>query len=327
MRLLVLGGTAWLGSHIVRDAVTRGHDVVAVARGEAGSIPEGATFVPADRTVPGSLEVVRGEFDAAIDVTRQPGQLRAAVAALEPRVGHWVFVSSGSVYADHSTFGGDESMPVHPPLEADEMTDMSEYGPAKSACERILLDAVGPERAHIARVSLIGGPGDWSGRGVYWPWRFAHPSNADRRVLVPDVDAPVQLIDVRDLAAWTVDAAERRVAAVANVGGATHSLAEHLEIARLGADVELVRADPGWLEEQGVEPWMGPRSLPLWLPAGYEGLNSSSLSLVESLGLRRRPLVETLADTLAWREQHPELELRAGLADAEERDLLAALGD
>lgn len=324
MRLLVLGGTAWLGSEIVRDAVARGHDVTAVARGETGAVPDGATFVRADRTVPGSLDAVPGDFDAAIDVTRQPGQLRAAVSALADRVDHWVLVSSCSVYADASIAGGDESMPVFAPLEADVMADMSEYGPAKAACERILLDAVGAERAHIARVSLIGGPGDRSGRGVYWPWRFAHPSNPERRVVVPDAPHPAQLIDVRDLAAWTVDAAERRVAAIANVGGTTTSVAEHLEVARAGADVELVHADPAWLDAQGVEPWAGPRSLPLWLPEGSTGLNSNSTALVESLGLRRRPLAETLADALAWREAQPDAGLGAGLSDAEERELLAA---
>lgn len=326
MRLLVLGGTAWLGSEIVRDAVARGHDVTAVARGDAGGIPDGARFVRADRTVPGSLAVLEGAWDAAIDVTRQPGQLRATVDALADRIAHWVLVSSCSVYLDPTVVGGDESQPTHPPLDHDEMASMEEYGPAKAACERILLDAVGPERAHVARVSLIGGPGDWSGRGVYWPWRFAHPSNPARRVVVPDADIPVQLIDVRDLAAWTVDAAERRVAAIANVGGATMTLAEHLEVARAGADVELVAAAPAWLEEQGVQPWMGPRSLPLWLPDDAAGLNSNSLALAESLGLRRRPLAETLADTLVWRERHPELELGSGITDADERALLAALG-
>lgn len=333
MRLLVLGGTAWLGSLIVADAFARGHDVTALARGESGDVPAGATFVRADRTAPGAFDALTGEYvttqwDAAIDVTRQPGQLRAAVAALADRVAHWVFVSSGSAYRDATIVGGDESMPLHEPLDHDEMASMDEYGPAKAACERILLDAVGPERAHIARVSLIGGPGDWSGRGVYWPWRFAHPSNPAGRVLVPDLpDGLVQLIDARDLAAWTVDAAERRIAAIANVGGATLPLREHLAIAAsvAGTTVEPAPVPESWLEAHGVNPWSGPRSLPLWLPAEDAGLNSSDMSLVESLGLVRRPLAVTLADTLEWREQHPELELKSGLTDAEERELLAEL--
>jgi nucleoside-diphosphate-sugar epimerase len=328
MRLLVLGGTAWLGSLIVADAVARGHAVTALARGESGDLPAGATFVRADRTAPGAFDELAGDWDAAIDVTRQPGQVRAAVAALAHRVAHWVLVSSGSAYRDQTIVGGDESMALHDPLDHDVMASMEEYGPAKAACERILLDAVGPDRVHIARVSLIGGPGDWSGRGVYWPWRFAHPSNRDGRVLVPDLPAGlVQLIDARDLAAWTVDAAERRIAAVANVGGATLPLSEHLAIAAAvsGGDVTPIPAGEDWLLAHGVEPWMGPRSLPLWLPADSAGLNSSDLSLVESLGLVRRPLAQTLADTLAWRDEHPEIVLKAGLSDADELELLAEL--
>lgn len=328
MRLLVLGGTAWLGSLIVADAVARGHDVTALARGESGDVPAGAAFVRADRTAPGAFDDVKGQWDAVIDVSRQPGQVRAAVAALTARVAHWVLVSSASAYRDQTIVGGDESMPTHEPLEGDVMADMSEYGPAKVACERILLDAVGADRAHIARVSLIGGPGDWSGRSVYWPWRFAHPSNPEGRVLVPDVPAGLaQLIDARDLAAWMVDAAERRIAATANVGGATLPLAEHLALAAeaAGAATTLVPATEGWLLAHDVAPWMGPRSLPLWLPADAVGLNSNDLTLVESLGLRRRPLAETLGDTLDWRERHPGVELRAGLSDADERELLTRL--
>lgn len=328
MRLLVLGGTAWLGSLVVADAVARGHEVTALARGESGAIPSGATFVRADRTAPGAYDELTGAWDAAVDVTRQPGQLRSALAALGDRVAHWVFVSSGSAYRDATIVGGDESMALHEPLDHDVMADMSEYGPAKAACERILLDAVDAERAHIARVSLIGGPGDWSGRGVYWPWRFAHPSNPEGRVLVPGFEGLVQLIDARDLAAWTVDAAERRIFAIANVGGATLPLAEHLRIAAsvAGTSAEFVPVSEEWLLAHGVQPWAGPRSLPLWLPADSAGLNSSDLSLVESLGLRRRPLAETLADTLEWRERHPEVVLKAGLTDEEERELLAAVG-
>jgi len=327
MRLLVLGGTAWLGSHVVADAVARGHDVTALARGESGSVPDGARFVRADRTAPGAFDEVGGEWDAVVDVSRQPGQVRTALAALAERTAHWVLVSTSSVYTDQSRVGGDESAPTHEPLAGDTMGDLTEYGPAKVACERLVRDALGPERAHVARVSLIGGPGDRSGRGVYWPWRFAHPSTPDRRVLVPAATHAVQLIDVRDLAAWLVDAAESRAPGVANVGGRTHTLAEHLAIARevAGGRSRPVAVHDAWLEAHDVQPWAGPRSLPLWLPAEAAGLNSNSTARAEALGLRRRPLAETLADTLEWRERHPEVALDAGLADADERDLLALL--
>jgi 2'-hydroxyisoflavone reductase len=325
MRILVLGGTAWLGSRVVADAVSRGHDVTSLARGESGTAPEGARFLKADRTAPGAFDEATGDWDAVIDVARQPGQVRAAVDALAARAGHWVLVSSSSVYSDPAEIGRDETSATFEPLDADVMADMSEYGPAKVACERLVLAALGEERSHLARVSLIGGPGDLSGRGVYWPWRFAHPSSVDGRVLVPEAAHPVQLIDVRDLAAWLVDAAETRAPGIANVGGETFTLAEHLAIARqvAGGAAVPVPVDDAWLEAHEVQPWSGPRSLPLWLPSEAAGLNSNSTARAESLGLRRRPLAETLADTLAWREAHPEVPLGAGLSDAEELALLA----
>jgi 2'-hydroxyisoflavone reductase len=328
MRILVLGGTAWLGSLVVADAVSRGHDVTALARGESGAVPAGARFLRADRTAPGAFDEATGDWDAVIDVARQPGQVRAAVDALAERTTHWVLVSTSSVYSDPAEIGRDESAATFAPLDADVMGDMSEYGPAKVACERLVLDALGEERSHLARVSLIGGPGDRSGRGAYWPWRFAHPSTVDGRVLVPEAAHPVQLIDVRDLAAWLVDAAETRAPGTANVGGETFTLAEHLAIARqvAGGRSVPVPVDDAWLEAHEVQPWSGPRSLPLWLPAEATGLNSNSTARAEALGLRRRPLSETLADTLAWREAHPDLQLGAGLTDADELALLAEFG-
>ena len=262
-----------------------------------------------------------------IDVSRQPGQVRRAVASLSARTAHWVYVSSASVYADASTIGTDESADLLPPLEGDVMESMETYGSAKVACERHVLDGVGPDHALIARVSLIGGPGDWSGRSGYWVKRFARPSNPERRVLVPDTpDVPVQILDARDLAAWLVRAAERRLAGIANSGGPTHTFAEHLEAARAvtGFDGPLEVVGEDWLAEHGVEPWMGPLSLPLWLPAEAIALNAHDTSLAESLGLRCRPLAETLADTLAWELSDPG-ERRSGLSDDQERALLAAL--
>jgi nucleoside-diphosphate-sugar epimerase len=328
MRLLVLGGTAWLGRNIVSAALDAGHEVTALARGEAGDAPEGVRFVVADRDRDDAYDDVADEsWDAVIDVSRQPGQVRGAVAALADRSTHWVFVSSASVYADSVTIGDDETARLLPPLDGDVMETMETYGPAKVSCERHVLEGVGADRSLIARVSLIGGPGDWSGRSGYWVKRMARPSNAQRRVLVPDApDIPVQVLDVRDLAAWLVRAADRRTAGIANAGGPTHSFGEHLESARsvAGFDGPLEVVGEEWLTAQGVEPWMGPRSLPLWLPAESIALNAHDTSVAASLGLRSRPLAETLADTLAWELAEPG-ERRAGLSDEDERALLASL--
>lgn len=332
MRILVLGGTAWLGRAIVVDALVRGHEVTALARGEAGEVPEGARFVRADRELASAYDEIAGEtWDAVVDLSRQPGHVRRALEALAAGAGHWVFVSTASVYRDETTIGDDESGPLKDALVGDVMESMETYGEAKVACERLVLDAMGPERSLIARVSLIGGPGDWSGRSGYWPRRFAQPSNPEQRVLVPDApDVPVQVIDARDLAAWLVTVAERRHAGIVNVGGPTHTLAEHLEAVRAVTGFrgawEVVGED--WLADHEVGPWSGPRSLPLWLPQEAIALNGHDLSRAASLGLRTRPLGETLADVLAWeleRGSDPEPPRRAGLTDAEERELLAAL--
>jgi 2'-hydroxyisoflavone reductase len=328
MRILVLGGTAWLGSHIVASAVAAGHAVTALARGEAGAAPENARFIRADRDHDDALEpVAHKTWDAVVDVSRQPGQVRRAVAALAEHTTHWVFVSSASVYSESTIIGDDESAELLPPLDGDVMESMETYGSAKVSCERHVLDGLGTDRALIARPSLIGGPGDWSGRTGYWPLRFARPSNPEGRVLVPDApDVLVQVVDVRDLADWVVRAAERRIAGIANAGGATHTLAEHLETVRTvtGFTGAWEVAGEDWLTEHGVEPWMGPRSLPLWLPAESAGLNGHDLSRAASMGLRTRPLAETLADTLAWELAEPGPR-RAGLSDEDERELLAAL--
>jgi nucleoside-diphosphate-sugar epimerase len=330
MRILVLGGTAWLGGVVAAEAAGRGHDVTCLARGESGSAPAGAGWVRADRDRPGAYDVVAGQtWDAVVDVTRHPGHARGAVAALAEQAAFFVFVSTGNVYADHATPGTDESAPLLPPLDGDRMDDMEEYGEAKVACEEAVLAGFGPDRCAVARAGLIGGPGDTSGRTGYWPLRLAHPAADDGRVLVPDTpDQATQVVDVRDLARWLVDLAERRTAGVFNATGETTTFAEHLSVARevAGHTGALVAMSPAWLSAHDVEVWMGARSLPLWLPMPeYAGFVSRDSSAARAAGLRHRPLAETLRDTLAWElEQGVDRARRAGLSAADERELLAA---
>lgn len=330
MRLLVLGGTAWLGGTVAAEAARRGHDVVALARGESGSVPETVTHIRADRTrADAYAPVAAEEWDVVLDVSRQPGQVRSAVASLEPAARHCIVVSSGNAYADHSTPGADESAALLPPLAADVMESMETYGEAKVACEAAVLEGFGAERSTIVRAGLIGGPGDWSGRTGYWPRRFALPSTPSGAVLVPEIpDAATQVIDVRDLAAWLVDVGERRVAGVFNATGPTLRFADHLASARevAGHTGEVVSVDPAWLLERGVQEWMGPRSLPLWIAdPGWAGFSARTSARAVEAGLRTRPLNETLADVLTWELGQPAgRERGAGLSDPDERDLLDA---
>jgi len=331
MQTLVLGGTAWLGGHVASAALEREHHVTCLARGLSGTAPEGVALVLADRSRPAAYDVLKHQqCDLVVDVARQPGQVRRAVRALAGRAAMYVFVSSGNVYADHRTIGADEDAPLLPPLTSEVMESMDTYGQAKVACEQQVKQAFEPDRALIARVGLIGGPGDIFDRTGYWPLRFARPSTSGGAVLVPDApELATQVIDVRDLAAWLIDAGSRRLGGVYNVTGETTALFDHLQTARriAGHAGPVVRANQQWLLDQGVQPWMGERSLPLWLvDPDWLGFNARDSSKARRAGLTTRPLEQTLADTLSWELTRPtDRAWRAGLTGEEERALLTAL--
>lgn len=323
MEILVLGGTALLGKAIADAALERGHSVTCLARGSS-DVSAGATLVCADRDDDDGLEPVASQsWDAVIDVSRQPGQVRRAVRDLRPR--HWVFISSSNVYGDFSSIEQDEDAPLRAPLQGEVMEDMSTYGEAKVACE----DTVRAARASatIVRSGLIGGPGDWSGRTGYWPWRFAHPTGDD--VIVPDdPDFPCAIIDVRDLASWVVTAAERALDATLNATGPTIPLHEVIAAAARVADSHArPRPVPAeTLAALDVGAWMGPASLPLWIddPA-WRGFATLNTTRARAAGLVTRPLEDTLRDTLAYENQRAEPR-RAGLSDEDERRVRTRLG-
>lgn len=330
MRILILGGTGWLGRYIAASALERGLEVTCLARGASGTVVRGATFVRADRSQADAYDEVRSQrWDVVIDLSRHPAQVESAVQALTDRTGSFVFVSSISVYADHSLIAQNEEAPILPPLEADVMETMGSYGEAKVACEQHVL-SVFADRALIARAGLIGGPGDESDRSGYWPIRFSRPAAEDGSVLVPHApELATQLIDVRDLAAWLVPAGTTLLAGIFNVTGDTVLLPEHLDVARRVSrhTGRVVEAEEQWLLAQGVEPWMGARSLPLWLvDPQWVGFNARDSARARGAGLAPRPLRETLADTLAWElRRDRNRPRRAGLSDEDERGLLAAV--
>ena len=331
MKTLILGGTGWLGGVLVQSALDAGHAVTALARGVSGQLPAGTTEVVADRDAPDAYAAVAQQtWDTVIDLTRQPGHARRAATALHDRTAHYLLVSSSSVYAAHDTPGDDESAALLPALEGDVMHSMETYGSAKVACEQHVRRALGASRCLIARVGLIGGPGDPSDRSGYWPWRFAHPAASDGTVLVPETTGRMtQMIDVRDLAHWLLQAAAAGTVGDFNVLGPDCPLEGFLATARqvAGHTGPLRAAHADWLTAHEVTPWAGPRSMPLWLPMPeYAGFAArKGLDAVQH-GLRHRPLAQTLADTLAWELTRPAgLARRAGLSDAAERELLQAL--
>lgn len=322
MRVLLLGGTAFLGRAVAGAALERGAAVTCAARG-TGPVPAGADLVRLDRDRDDGLAPLRGTtWDAVIDLTRQPGHARRAVRDLEAV--HWVLVSSGNVYARFDRPEQAEDAPTLAPLADDVMADMSQYGPAKVACEEAVRG--GCESWTIVRSGLIGGAGDWSGRNGYYPWRFAHPTGAD--VLVPpDPSMPTALIDVADLAEWVVECAAHRHHGVFNVTGPTVELGRFLSTAReVAGSAAAPRPLPAdVLAAAGVGAWMGPSTLPLWIEdpdwRWFATLNSDA---ARAHGLRTRPLRETLAAALAYEEERTEPR-QTGLTDDEERALRAHL--
>ncbi|MEV7397913.1 NAD-dependent epimerase/dehydratase family protein [Aeromicrobium sp. NPDC092404] len=321
--VLVLGGTSWVGGEVARTAVARGHEVTCLARGESGDPPDGVRWVRADRDDPRAYDEVRGrDWDQVIDVSRQPGQVRSAVDVLGPTTGHWTLVSTGSVYADQSGPLTEDS-PVLEPLDGD-VAGPDQYGEGKVACEQAVRRL---GRHLIVRAGLIGGRGDRSDRLGHYVARFALAD--DGPVLVPGVaDQPMQVIDVRDLAAWIVAAAESGTTGTVHGVGEATTVGElvALSAAVAGFAGEQVVADESWLRERGVEEWMGPRSLPLWLPRSHHGMGLMDDTRALAHGLERRSLSETIDATLAdERERGLGRERRAGLSREDELELIAQL--
>jgi 2'-hydroxyisoflavone reductase len=328
MRILVLGGTAFLSAEIARQAVAAGHDVTCLARGSVTAPPQGAVWLKADRSLGAeAYAAAAGEWDEVIDVARDPVPASEALHALAHRAAHWTFVSSCSVYADASVPGAEEDAVLLPALAPDTPSTTENYGESKSAIEEATLRAAGGQ-AHLCRAGLIGGPGDGSDRYGYWPARFARDG---RPVLVPAIDdAPTQVIDVRDLAAWILLAAERGITGAMNVLGEQVQFGHYLDAARQAAGHSggVVPASVEWLAEQGVGYWAGADSLPLWLPPAHEGFMARSNKAAVAAGLRLRPWRETLADTLAdERERGLDRPRKAGLTPETEARLVRILQD
>ncbi|UVJ37966.1 NAD-dependent epimerase/dehydratase family protein [Arthrobacter sp. CJ23] len=324
MRILILGGTAFLSAETARQAVASGHEVTCLARGSSGGPPDGVAWVRADRSEGATAYAgVAGGWDAVVEVSREPRQARQALEALGPRTAHWTFVSSCSVYAGHSVPGEREDAELLPPLPVDEDSSPETYGESKSAIEQLTVELAG-EKSHIVRAGLIGGPGDSSDRYGYWPARFA---GAEDPVLLPDIpDHATQIIDVRDLAAWILYAAEQQVTGAFNAVGDVVPFGEYIDESRrlAGPLGETVVAGEDWLVEHGVQYWAGKDSLPLWLPSGHDGFSARPNAAARELGLALRPWQETVRDTLEdERARGLDRERKAGLRSATEQRLLA----
>jgi 2'-hydroxyisoflavone reductase len=317
VRVLVLGGTRFLGRALVDGVLANGHEPTLFNRGQTNPelYPELERLV-GDRSH--DLSALSGKsWDVALDVAAyDPAHVRRSVEALADVVGRYVFVSSVSVYVDQSV-PPVEGAAVHELAPGDEDDRGPEtYGARKAACEQVVIDAFG-ERALLVRPGLIVGPHDPTGRFTYWPHRIARGGE----VLAPGSPAdPLQFVDVRDLAEWIVRAATSGLGGVFNATGETLPFATLLdECSRVtGSDASFTWVDSACLLAQGVEEWMG---VPLWIASpGWEAANRVDVGRAIAAGLTFRPLGETVLGALEQAGTTSE----AGLAPEREAELLEA---
>ncbi len=331
LRILILGGTRFLGVHQVEYALARGHSITLFNRGLTN--PElfpGVEKLVGDRD--DDLTALEGgEWDVVIDNSASlPRWVRQTAQLLAPSAGQYIFTSSISAFADFSTAGMDETAPVgtldDPTIE--EITGET-YGPLKALCEAEAEKAF-PGRATIVRPGLIVGPWDSSDRFTYWPVRLDRGGD----VMAPgDGTDPVQFVDGRDLGAWMIRLAEEGRVGTYNATGpvAPMTMAEMLDgiQAAIGSDAKLTWVDADFLEQHGVQPWT---QMTVWVPARGEFLGLAQVNCEKAIaaGLAFRPLIETARDTLAWwktlpaeRRESP----RAGCPPELEAEVLAAWQD
>ena len=320
MKLLVLGGTLFLGRHLVEASLARGHDVTLFNRGQTNPelFPEVEKLRGDRESDLSALEERR--WDAAIDVHgRMPRVVRPVADLLADAVEHFTFVSSISAYGEEFPVRMDESFPTAEFAEGTDEDDLANYGACKAECERIV-ERVFAGRAFVPRPGLIVGPHDPTDRFTYWPRRVA----AGGDVLAPgDSDRPVQVVDGRDLADWIVRMVEAGATGAYNTTGPSVPLTMGgmLETCRevSGSDARLVWVDEAFLLAQGVGQWM---ELPLWLAEPEtEGLLAVDVSKAVGSALSFRPLEETVRDTLAWSGDR-RLSDAVGLTPERESDLL-----
>lgn len=322
MKLLIIGGTRFVGRALVEAAQARGDEVTLFNRGKSNpDLYPNVETVVGDRD--GGLDVLQGRtWDGVIDTCGYvPRLTRDSATFLKDAVPHYTFISTISVYDSLTEPNMDESAALGTIEDetTEEITGES-YGPLKVLCERSIDEVMNGRSTHI-RAGLIVGSHDQSDRFTYWPVRV----DRGGEVLAPgDKDEPVQFIDVRDLAAFTLKATEAQLRGAYNCTGPDYALSMETFL-HTCRDVAQSNATYTWvpdafLQEQEVGAYV---QLPLWIPAEYAGFNRVNNEKAQAAGLSYRPLVETIGDTLAWAKTRPtDWEWRAGLSAEREAELL-----
>jgi len=326
LRILILGGTGFIGPHEVRYAQQRGHTLTLFNRGQTNPdmFPE-VESLRGDRD--DDLAALEGrEWDVVIDNSASiPRWVRQSAGLLSPAARQYIYVSSISAFADFSQPGMDETAAVatieDPTVE--EITGAT-YGALKALCEQEA-EAAFPGRATIVRPGLIVGPGDPTDRFTYWPVRV----DRGGEVMAPgEPEDPVQNIDARDLTAWMIRLAEENVTGVFSATGHAIGIGTMLTEMRdaLSSDATFTWVDADFLDEHEVQPW---GHMTTWVPPrdGYEGFGRVSIERALAAGLEFRPLGDTTRDTVEWwnsLDEERRATPRAGLPAERETEVLAA---
>jgi 2'-hydroxyisoflavone reductase len=332
LRILILGGTGFIGPQQVEYALQRGHKLTLFNRGQTNTnlFPTVPRLI-GDRNDPnGHAALKKGTWDMVIDnPTTNPKWVRGAGEALKGRVGQYLFVSTISVFSDYSKPGMDENGPLHQPTDIDQPFDRDArfYGPNKVRSEMEAKAQFGEDKLTIVRPGLIVGPGDLSDRFSYWPVRI----DKGGEILAPGTpNDPVQYVDVHDLSEWIVRCGENHTLGTFNATGpkSPTNIAEMLygikSVTTSDARFTFVPAE--FLRDQQVRAWS---EMPVWQPAmgptlGFMQVNCSK---AHAAGLTFRPLADTAKSTLDWYKTRPAAEqekARAGIAPEKEKAVLAA---
>lgn len=323
MKLLMLGGTRFLGKTIVEAAVARGHEVTLFNRGSRPDLFPGLEQLVGDRD--GGLDALKNRsWDAVIDTSGYvPRIVNQSLQALKDNVSHYTFISTIDVYDEAVPGEISETHPVKP-LEDESIEDVQKaYGPMKARCEQLVQQQM-EGRALIVRCGLIAGPGDHTDRFTYWPSRIARGGE----VLAPgNPNAPIQFIDVRDVSEWIIRKVEERHAGVYTATGPAEpiTVGRFLEAcaSALNSDARLTWVPDSFLQEHKVGSWI---EMPLWIPedANIHALMKVNVSRAKEAGLTYRSLETTIKDSLQWDRSRPaDTERKAGLAAEKESKLLA----
>lgn len=316
MRLLVLGGTQFIGLHIVRAALAADHQVDVFHRGR-NAAPEGVRSLRGDRD--GDLSALEADrWDAVVDVSAYvPRQVRDAVARLNGRAGRYVFVSTAAVYRDAAPETAEDAALREPPAPDVEAVDGATYGGLKVACERAADEAFEGSVVHV-RPTYVVGPDDYTDRFASWLRRVRR---GGRVAAVGDPETPVAFVDVRDLGAFVVGLCASDATGAVNATGPARPTTWG-EVLGVAAEVTGSDATPVWLDRAWVAARGALTGFPMAAPFDFRGAAPYALDRARALGLTHREVADSVRATLAWHDAHGTA--TAGLDDAAEAELLAA---